>query len=326
MTEDELISICSIQAVERSVAPIVHWTSEYYSFGKYIRKYGFYPRWLPLAIYSDHSGPSLTDDPYKHELENDAPLFLTHSARKCDKIRMATGQHARVMLSPAVFCRQILGITKNADGKGTIAFPVHSLPSQIEEFDEKKYIQQLQALPEEFQPVTVCLHMHDINKGRHASYLESGLTVICAGHPADDRFVERLYSYLQNAKYTTSNDVGTITFFSIEMEIPFFIYGTEQISVNVSDENLNAGVIDDAYKTFPLYRYLRENLQYDNTKPPQIDAEVARVVNESLGKVKHVTRLEMSALLWSSLLIWLFSRRAALYFWKKIFPARDVKK
>ncbi len=322
MTEEELISICSIQFIERSAAPIIHWTSEYYSFGKYIRRYGYYPRWLPLAVYSDHSGPSLTDDPYKHELENDAPLFLTHSASKCDKIRKATGQHARVMLSPAVFCRQELGITKSAEGKGTIAFPVHSLPSQVEEFDEKKYIQQLRALPEEFQPVTVCLHMHDINKGRHVSYLESGLTVICAGHPADDRFVERLYGHLQNVKYTTSNDVGTIAFFSVEMGIPFFIYGAEQVSINVSDENLKAGAVDDAYKSFPLHKYLSEKLQYDNTKPPQIDAEVERVVNESLGKGKHVTRVEMAALLWRSLLVWLFSRRAASDLWRKAFPPR----
>lgn len=322
MTENELIDICSSDSIVRPVAPIVYWTSELYGFGKYIRKYGRYPRWLPLAVYSDHSGPSLTDDPYKHELENDAPSFLTHSAKKCEKIRKATGKNAQVMLSPAVFCRLELGISKNTEGKGSIAFPVHSLPSQTEEFDQKKYIQQLRELPEEFQPVTVCLHMHDINKGRHVSYLDAGLEVICAGHPSDDRFVERLYGYLQKTKYTTSNDVGTIAFFSIEMGIPFFVYGAEQVSINVSDENLKAGAVDDAYKVFPLYRFMREKLQYDSTTPPMIDKEVAAVVNEALGKGQHITRAGMSILLWWSLAKWVMSLRAATFFWRKIRQVR----
>ena len=33
----------------------------FYGLGKWLKKYGFYPQWLPLAIWIDHKGPTLWD-------------------------------------------------------------------------------------------------------------------------------------------------------------------------------------------------------------------------------------------------------------------------
>ena len=59
-----------------------YWTSEIYGFGKYIRKYGYYPSWLPLYIYTDHGVGRI--DPAIHELESSAPALLYVLDPRCN--------------------------------------------------------------------------------------------------------------------------------------------------------------------------------------------------------------------------------------------------
>lgn len=147
LNEEKLISLCDEKDARRGVWPWVYWTSELYSFGRHIRKYGFYPNFLPLAVYSDHSGPALDDKIYPHELDANAPIFLTHSRCRCENYKKLTGRKSYVMFSPAVFYRRKNKIAKLNGAKGTIAFPVHTLPGYEEYFDAEKYIEQLKNAP-----------------------------------------------------------------------------------------------------------------------------------------------------------------------------------
>ena len=201
LNEKQLLFLCEEKNANKGVFPWVYWTSELYSFGKYIRKFGYYPAFLPLTVYSDHSGPTFEEEPYKHELESGAPYFLTHSKKKSENYIVRTGKKSLVMFSPAVFYRRINKIRKSNNAIGTIAFPVHTLPNYDEIFDVEKYIEELINLPEKFQPVSVCLHMHDINKGRHKVFLDSNIPVYTAGNTSDIRFIERLYSIIKNFNF-----------------------------------------------------------------------------------------------------------------------------
>ena len=241
LSEEKIISLCNSKNLKSGGFPWIYWTSEAYSFGKYLRKYAYYPSFFPLTVYSDHSGPNLSDEPYKHELECDAPIFLTHSKEKSKNYIKKTGKKSCVIKSPSVYCRITNKLEQANNARGTIAFPVHTLPNYTEIFDAKKYIKDLKNLPKEFHPIAVCMHMHDVNKGRHKLFIEENIPVFTAGNNSDQRFSERLYSILKEFKYSTSNNLGTITFLSIEMNIPFFIYGTNQIEINHSDENIPIG-------------------------------------------------------------------------------------
>ncbi len=316
MTERELVELCQEKKTYNKAVRI-YWTSELYSFGKYIRKYGFFPEILPLAVYSDHSGPSFYKHVQKHELESEAPVFLSHSKFKVEEYRQITGKKSYVMYSPAVFYRRTNNIKQNKEASGTVAFPVHSLPSEDEEFDIDGYCNQLKQLPDNYKPIKICLHMHDIAKKRNLIYQKYGFELLTAGNSHDYRFIERLYKIISNAKYTTSNDIGTITLYSLEMGIPFFVYGKRQVSYNKSDINFPIGKRN--FPDHPLYSHLYNFLKLDNEfNFKKVNEDLLEEVKKFLGIKDGVSRKKMAVILWYAFFSWLFSRRSLTHFKKKL--------
>ena len=70
-TDSELESLTNPQEVNTGKAPWVYWTSELYSFGRLYREWAYYPKRLPLFIYSDH-GVHKQSAFYPHEENNNA--------------------------------------------------------------------------------------------------------------------------------------------------------------------------------------------------------------------------------------------------------------
>lgn len=304
MTEIELKTLCDSKNIEKGFFPWVYWSSELYSFGRYIRKYGYYPNFLPLAVYSDHSGPSFSDVPYFHEKETRAPFFLAHRKIKVKNYIKTTKKKAFVLYSPSVFYRKKNRIEQDKNAKGTICFPVHSLPNSEFEFNIKKYCDKLKKLPEVFQPVKVCLHMHDINNESFKQYLENGIEVVTSGNTSDYRFVERLYDIIRKAKFISSNNVGTITFLAVEMRIPFFIYGNKEKTINISDKNFPKGTIEEP--NHEQYKYLKDKLSLGkNFKVAKYDKKIIFEVESALGIYDGISRKKMFFVLYSALLIWI---------------------
>ena len=157
--------------------------------------------------------------------------------------------------------------------------------------------------------------MHDINKGRHKVFLDSNIPVYTAGNTSDIRFIERLYSIIKNFNYTTSNYLGTITFYSIEMGIPFFIYGEKQIDINKNDVNFPMGVLKENKNN--EIDFLNDKLSLKNVNDT-IDSEVKNYIERKLGLYDGVSRKKLALVLWKSFIFWLFSVRS-LSFFKLLF-------
>lgn len=299
MEEKELISLCQ---AHRQIVPSPYWTCETYSFGKYIREYGFYPNFLPLCIYSDH-GALPVDYPAKHELESDAPCQFHHSPKSVLVWKKVSTKPCYVLYSPFVFYRKKYRIEKSSGAKGTIAFPAHSTPSIDDVSDLERYIKQLIELPDRFQPVSACLHMHDINKGRHKLFFKHNIPVYTAGNALDYRFAERFYNIVRNFEFSTSNMIGSYTYYSVEMGIPFSIYGDRQVFINKSDPNIPMGEYDP-YKEFPSFRIMHDMFSGLQTV---ITKEQRDIVETDLGLRDGISRSKMAYVLYSSLLKWIFS-------------------
>lgn len=303
--DKELRELCT--TIERRFKLIwsPYWTAEIYGFGLQLSRYGFYPYCLPLCVYTDH-GPGYYNEIPKHELESDAPVQLYHSPVSLELWRKASKKRAYCMFSPTVYYRRRKKIKQSPDAKGTIIFPAHSTPSIDDLSGYKKYIQQLKRLPVSFHPMTVCMHMHDIKKGLHLSFLNAGFEVVSAGNgEVDQRFIERLYNILKQYKYGTSNILGSYMFYSIEMGIPFFLYGSEPSWHNHSDENVKKGQYapweDSGYrKTAKLFTY---ELFYGQC--PEITNEQRVYVHRHLGLDDGISRIKMAWVLYSSFFIWL---------------------
>lgn len=165
-------------------------------------------------------------------------------------------------------------------------------------------------LPVEFQPISVCLHMHDVNKGRHRVFLKNDVAVFTAGNSSDQRFIERFYDIIKNFKYVTSNQIGTVTFYSIEMGLQFFLYGELQKSINKEDKNFPLGTFNGVEYNNSSILAAELTIDKASTIP---NSKVMEIINYELGLINGISRIKMTFVLWYSLVLWLFSLRFIEY-------------
>lgn len=298
-----------------------YWTAEVYGFGKWIREYARFPKFLPLCIYTDH-GPPVLGYPMKQEIDSDAPSLFTHSPGYAKKWKEITGKDCFILYSPFVFCREKLKINKLADARGTIAFPAHTTANTEDESDIEVYVKQLIKMPAKFQPVSVCLHYSDILKGADKVYRKYKIPIYTAGYYFDDRFSERFYDILKRFKYATSNLVGSYLYYAVEMGIPFSIYGQKQELINKSDPNLSHGEYDP-YKMSSFYRKAFKLFRGLNIN---ITPKQKNFVEINLGLRDAVGPSEMREILYKSLFEWMFSLRPVWLFGRILRKVLFVEK
>lgn len=297
MNIEELEEICSEKNVIKKFKNRFPQTS-WYSIGKNLREYAyFYPKNRALEVLVDH-GINGCEEIYQYEIDADVPVFLTCNKKRELKYRKLTNKLSRTIIMPNIYYRRKNKIVQSEDAIGTIVFPFHTTPNSENLFDIEKYIQQLKELPEKFQPIVICLHANDVNKSEHLKYMNNGLKVVSAGHYEDDRFTERFYNILKNFKYSTSNCIGSHTYYSVEMGIPFFIYGERETYINKSDSNVPIGQIDYLkedvfFKAYKLFS--QENIE--------ITEEKMDLTLENCGAKHPISRLECTFLLFYSLII-----------------------
>ncbi len=240
--EKKLLSLCDRKNANTGDAKWRYGVSEQYSQGRIYREYAGYPSWLSLYAYSDHGigNPEVE----KHELENNAPVMFVFCDEKLANYKNQSSKPCYKVAQPLIWWRKQHNITQAKDAKGTIAFPSHSTPDSNCLFDVDKYVDELKQLPEDMQPVCVCLFMSDVDNGLYKKFIERGIPVYTAGNVWDIRFVERYYNILRHFKYATSNFFGSYIFYSVEIGIPFSILGEKVSFYNVSNKNLPLGVED----------------------------------------------------------------------------------
>ena len=134
-----------------------------------VRKYSNFPQWLPLPCHLEH-GWTAMDESLISDLEVDKGLMLVYSQRRYDSWKKVSKIPVEIIGSPFVQYRRLEKIKVDLDAKGTIVFPSHSTNELDVEFDIDKFCRQLDDLPKDFQPVTICLHFIDLNKGRDKEY------------------------------------------------------------------------------------------------------------------------------------------------------------
>ena len=298
---------------QRLIYPISpYWTANVYGFGKWIRRYGYYPPCLPLCVYTDHGPGDREFSPYPHELQSSAPVQFYHTKTQVARWKTVSHKPCYPMYSPFVFARHTLGIEPSHSASGTIFFVAHSTPSIIENKAVDAYHQGLSALPERFRPITICMHIHDVRNGLDKKYLAHGYRVVTAGDSLDQRFTERFYRLLGQHKYALSNLFGSYGLYATEMGIPFGLYGAEPEYHNQADPNVEKGDYK-SYRNTSFYQRAIElfgHLPDDSVTPEQL--EFARY---HLGLNDGITRAEMARVLYKSLFIWVANRIMSGFRW-----------
>lgn len=296
-TKEKLEELCSENNLQIGCNHSKFWVSEIYGLGRAYREYAyFYPKSMPLYVYSAH-GVYFFDSPCKHELESEATVQLYSWDKYVKEFKQQSKKPCYQVEWPYLYYVKKRGVKRVENPKGTIVYPAHSTPLLEETFDIKNYIEQLKSLPEKFHPIYICLHKHDIDKGVHNVYLDAGFSVVTAGNFGDDRFVDRFYEILKHFKYSTSNEIYTCTFLSVNFGVPFFAYGENSKTINYEDPNYEKGEfkfqnIDGYQEAYELF--LRNPFEDEI----EISKEQIDYVNDKLGVGADMSRLKFTLLLW----------------------------
>lgn len=294
MSDSELESAC--EPSPTGLAPWVYWTSELYCYGKCLRALAKYPRALPLFAYADH-GVALHSNLFPHEIRNKARVHFTSHPVKAERYRSSADKQVVRICHPWVYYRRSLQIERAPSSKGTLVFVVHHAPGvKWENPNTQEYFQTLRALPAKYQPVVLCLHMHDIVSGLHKELRPLGFPIVTAGNTSSVHFVDRFYELVRNFSYATSQVWGSQVAYCVELGIPYFFLGERPKLINLSTEEFPLGEVDfqDGYHK----RFDREARGLFADPVDEVTLEQKRFVETLLGVDSVTSRPQVSWLLW----------------------------
>jgi hypothetical protein len=321
MTKDKVVNeLEDLCKRKRDFSLKCYWSVELYGKGHQIRKFAFYPQFLPILAYSNHSGPFLNEKIEEHDYKNDAQIYLTFQSKIKNVIEEKSSKRAFVITHPNVFFRRKKKIIQDKNAKGTVFFPVHSIPGTLYPFDIDEYCNKIKSLSKEFYPIKVCLHMHDINKKVHLNYLANNVDVVTAGNTSNKEFIPNLYEIIRKAKYTSSNMIGTSSLLSIEMGVPFFLFDKIQIRKRSLNNKYVENIWNEVFKS-KLYKKIESKVLFNEGKIVKIDSELKNLVRKNLGVYDSISRLKLSKVLWlqffKELLLFTIFKKLFKYYFKK---------
>ncbi len=246
-------------------------TSGNYGHDTILRICTKYPKYLPLNARIQHGW-------YTEEIpelkKKNLSLMLTWNKRIARKWEEQSNIPVYVLGAPFILYRRMKKIRIKNKAEGTVAFPHHSTKNVSVKYNIHEYCRVLSSLPKNLKPITICLHYRDFEN--QASYYKNyGFSVVTAGESrqGETGFVDKFYEILSNHCYSTSNAIGSYTFYAIEIGIPFSLYGPGSVARNRKDNNniINKG---------NFYEKAKDIFEGINTK---ISSEQRQFVLEEVG-------------------------------------------
>ncbi|MCL2887934.1 MAG: hypothetical protein FWF35_01275 [Elusimicrobia bacterium] len=199
-------------------------TVKKYGFSKCIREFAGLPSWFPITVEMQH-GVVFNEKPLNIEINAPAYAVFFWYKYTLDEYPKYSKTRTYGLLAPFVSYRRKHNITQNSDAKGTLLFFSHTIGTTEHDKSVEEFIESFKNIPQEFYPLAVSVHMHDVEKGIHLKFLEKGVPVFTAGHEYHKDFPDRFYDMLRRFKYAASDGIGSHTMYAAEMGTPFFIFG-----------------------------------------------------------------------------------------------------
>lgn len=258
------------------------WPTELYSFGRCYREWIGWPTRLPIPVYGDH-GVTTASTFQPHELQNPANVHLTFNGERARLNQHLPNRRVEHVTHPWITYRRRHGIERSDAARGTLVFYSHTnVGTELDPaYDIDAYFAQLAELPSEYEPLVLCLHMHDIHKGYHRELRRYGLPILTAGDTSSPFFVDRWYDLVRRFAYATSNSGGSDVYYCTELGIPYFLYGPEPSRINYADRQNPLG---ELRAQDPLAARFQERKQASfRVFPPSITHAQRALTSELLG-------------------------------------------
>lgn len=286
-------------------------STEMYGIGYWIKKRFKIPQFIKLENWEINHGPPYANKVDQSLLNSRCHLLLynNHQKKEYDK----AGRRSIVVGSSFVHCRKINHISKTGAEKGTIFFPIHTTNEIDMRIDWDKYAKSIVNLPENYQPVSVCLYYREIISGIYKHFLNNGITIYCAGHMLDSNFPLNFYRILQQFKYSSSNSPCSSGYYSIEMGIPFFLFGeSPQIFNHGNDpnypENIISPIIHENIVHHDLISEEVRMMTYDLNSKISISKELKEYIDLKLGCNENQSTIKIQFMIWTRYIRFLIGR------------------
>ena len=270
-----------------------HWSSEIYGLGECFRRTARYPRILPLFFTSDH-GVNISGylDPDIKTRKVKTRKHITWSEENLHtnvaKLKIEGTQH------PWLYYLEDNKEKLKENRSGSIFYPLHRAPGFIfHGLDDSESIKYLHNLPDQYQPVHVSIHMHDLGSEREKLFLSAGFKVVTLGETNDRKFHEKFFSLISGYRYAFSESWGSHIPFLIKCGIPTQII-PRRISILEASENKK--VHSNEYEM-----ELRQAEKIFSKSPTQITSDQIQYVDRVLGVKLRKRRLQLSVIAYGQL-------------------------
>jgi hypothetical protein len=203
-----------------------------YGFAHAMKVYAGYPVNQPIHATFPH-GVYLRDKVVpQSELNARLPVHLNFPPNNLAAWKKAAGKKKVIPFAAPIHyaLKQFNNEVAKEDRKGTLFVPKHSTDAVNVKFDREAVVKELKDLPDEFHPITLCVHWADVKKGQHIKFKELGFNVVCAGHLSDFRFIYRWLHLASQFKLLAGCGINSSLFYSTLLGVPYFLTKEDAVS------------------------------------------------------------------------------------------------
>lgn len=218
-----------------------------------LKRYADFPENYPVRFAVEH-GLKFNEGGIHPDAVRHFNTILTPSTERAESLARILGKNTKAigfgfLYAMHLYDEEFGNHLPNVERKGTLFMPLKSTRLTSIDVDHAAFAKTLLALPQRFQPVSVCIFWFDYQRGSHRAYEEAGLPLVTAGHRHHPDFFFRMYNIVRQFRYTTSNEIGTNLGVSIAAGCQFFYIKGPKYTRTVAVEKLpNDERSGDAYE------------------------------------------------------------------------------
>ncbi len=204
----DLVRLCTVPQESR-VADLKTF-NDFYGFATILKRFARYPEAEPVKAIIPHGVYYETDTMLDMELASQYRAVLNYPAFRADAWAAQEGRVVIPAASPFVYALSLFreAYPETVEGYGTLFIPAHTVQIMSTSANWSQVADELLALPDEYQPVTVIMYFHDYLKGLHTQFEQRGMRIVSAGHNVDPEFMFRWLHLLSQHRFVMSNDIG----------------------------------------------------------------------------------------------------------------------
>ena len=274
--------------------PEIFGSASYYGIGKILKQYSNFPAFLPLPVNVQHG--YVGGGVHRHDARRDAPenWFWDEYTRK-SHMKSFPGIKGRTVGAPFLYLLRNINYSslQQTEKSGTIVFPSHSSALVTASADFNAFAEQLEQLPDEFHPVTVCAYHIDLDRGVYQPFIEKGFKVVTNGRNLYEKaFQDNFIKNAKDKKFAISNNICTALCFSNALGLISYRLGPD-FYIESKDPHFQEVYRRDKAEKYRAYigeYFIFPDAEYDVQK---------KMVLRLLGQDHMLSPEEMNKLLWS---------------------------